>query len=1154
MDVELIQQINDQLREMNELLGNYSTVLSNQLQSSKAATGSVDKQKKALNELSNVEKQAAIQSTQETKLSEISTQAATLTKNASQKFASSLSQGKNAVLSFANSLLDSTPGLTKYATGLTGAAEAAGTLASVFGPLGSVVGLFAKSFAAAVSPVLRYNDALMDAYDSFARVGAGLGTSASEIAVMGRNASLSSQTLPYLTKSVESLGVDLRALGTTSLEGAENFAKIIAVGDKQLQGYRKLGITQEELIQSQENYIKLQASVGANLKKSPEQLQEASLKYIDNLNKFNELTGISKKKQEEALALAYQQENFNAYMFSLNQKLEDAKSRGDKEQTKLIQNQINAKNNLAIYAQNSLKAGHAQSVLEALSTDGQVYMSEGIAALELGGIGIVEIVNNTNKGIDQTYTFAKQQADGIDTFNKGLGVLTQSTGVEGQQIAERFAQSKEGRAAYMNFKDMEKKGGEEYFNKEMERLALEQERVKNQKEGVVAKRAEAESKEREMRLEFDDLMAKMSVPVTNFINSAVPLGVKSIEFVSNNFDTLITVAKGIAIAFASLGAMAVTSGVINSIRTFNSMVGGFFGKKTGELGSSGNPMYAKLSDGQGSSRTSSDKKTKGGKTGKFFKGTGKVALASAGIAAAGFAASSLIGAFDNEDDLDTEQEDLEQAAPKVSANATEQAAPKVSTTESTSKPALTDSETVNPEKLKQISATIQELDKAKIDTAKVTNNAAALVVLPQAMAKLPADREPGKSLDSLSTLIGDPVIINDLNAFGSTLNLDPEKTKNNTEAFINFSTELASFKVDQQLVSTVNTITDARLNRLFGEGSIVDTFIDFTSENLGKFVEVNAAAFLNFSKAMNILSGGNKSTLGDLANAAVAAGSVTAGAAAGAAMVVGNALGISSGGTQQGDEVKIGNEIRKGGTVSWRTNNPGNVSYGELSKKYGAIGRWMKPDGDKQQRTTGIAIMPTYENGLQLKIGLWRRPLYQNDTLDQGVSRWTQGRPDTNLGTSYAKDMANAAGVSVDFPISKLTDAQLKAAAIRQQKWEGFKEGTVNKAKLGGMFKGPTGGYPIELHGTELVIPVTPDSILSKLAEGSANSEKMTNEILDTVTGMLNGNASTGEVDQFLELDNQMKEMLIGKINKMLDALGNKQTTSRKLLKHKIAG
>ena len=152
--------------------------------------------------------------------------------------------------------------------------------------------------------------------------------------------------------------------------------------------------------------------------------------------------------------------------------------------------------------------------------------------------------------------------------------------------------------------------------------------------------------------------------------------------------------------------------------------------------------------------------------------------------------------------------------------------------------------------------------------------------------------------------------------------------------------------------------------------------------------------------------------------------------------------------TQYGDEVRIGNEIRKGGTVSWRTNNPGNVSYGKLAKQYGAIGRWMKPDGDKQQRTTGIAIMPTYEDGLKLKMALWRRPLYQNDTLDQGVSRWTKGDPTVALGSEYAESMARAAGVSVDFPIKNLSDSQLRLAAIKQEKFEGFREGRVLNAAM----------------------------------------------------------------------------------------------------------
>lgn len=147
--------------------------------------------------------------------------------------------------------------------------------------------------------------------------------------------------------------------------------------------------------------------------------------------------------------------------------------------------------------------------------------------------------------------------------------------------------------------------------------------------------------------------------------------------------------------------------------------------------------------------------------------------------------------------------------------------------------------------------------------------------------------------------------------------------------------------------------------------------------------------------------------------------------------------------TQYGQEVIIGNEIRKGGTVSWRTNNPGNIAYSGLAKEYGAIGRWMNPNGDRQQRTTGIAIMPSYEHGLRLRMAQWRRPLYQNDTIDQGVSRWTKGLPNVNLGTAYAKSMARAAGVSVDFPIKNLTDSQLRLTLRSQEEGEGFRKGQV---------------------------------------------------------------------------------------------------------------
>ena len=75
-----------------------------------------------------------------------------------------------------------------------------------------------------------------------------------------------------------------------------------------------------------------------------------------------------------------------------------------------------------------------------------------------------------------------------------------------------------------------------------------------------------------------------------------------------------------------------------------------------------------------------------------------------------------------------------------------------------------------------------------------------------------------------------------------------------------------------------------------------------------------------------------------------------------------------------------------------------------------------------------------------------------------------------------------------------------------------------------------------------------------KLMEDTPDAEKMSSDILNAVTGSLTGNSSSSEVDELVELDNQMKEMLLNKINKMLDVLDNKQTTSRKLLKTKLAG
>jgi hypothetical protein len=188
----------------------------------------------------------------------------------------------------------------------------------------------------------------------------------------------------------------------------------------------------------------------------------------------------------------------------------------------------------------------------------------------------------------------------------------------------------------------------------------------------------------------------------------------------------------------------------------------------------------------------------------------------------------------------------------------------------------------------------------------------------------------------------------------------------------------------------------------------------------------------------------------------------------------------ADGGVQMGQEVRIGKEIRKGGTVSWRTNNPGNISYGELAKKFGAIGPWKKLDGDAQQRSVGIAIMPTLDAGDELKMGLWRRPMYIDKTIDQGVAQWTGT---TGLGSNYAKDLAKAAGASMDTVIGQLSDSQLKSMVAKQRVWEGFKPGQVIQAATGGVFDGPKSGYAATLHGNEAVIPLKGGAVPVSMSE-----------------------------------------------------------------------
>jgi hypothetical protein len=241
---------------------------------------------------------------------------------------------------------------------------------------------------------------------------------------------------------------------------------------------------------------------------------------------------------------------------------------------------------------------------------------------------------------------------------------------------------------------------------------------------------------------------------------------------------------------------------------------------------------------------------------------------------------------------------------------------------------------------------------------------------------------------------------------------------------------------------------------------------------------------------------------------------------------------------QTGSEVRIGDEIRKGGTVSWRTNNPGNISYTGLAKQFGAIGTWKKADGDLQQRTTGIAIMPTMDAGDALKMNQWRRPMYIDKTIDQGVAQWTGT---TGLGSNYAKDLAKAAGVTVDTVIGSLSDSQLKSMVQKQRVWEGFKPGQVVSAADGGSFSGPRSGYRAMLHGTEAVVPLPDGRTIPVTIAGLAEHNERLSQVLsaiETRLGTATGNNGVA-----------VSDTLIKKLDDLIRVASDQLGVSGKILK-----
>ena len=423
------------------------------------------------------------------------------------------------------------------------------------------------------------------------------------------------------------------------------------------------------------------------------------------------------------------------------------------------------------------------------------------------------------------------------------------------------------------------------------------------------------------------------------------------------------------------------------------------------------------------------------------------------------------------------------------------------------------------------------------------------------------------------------------------LGIDKDKVKNNADAFVAFSKAMSSYKGGPGGFTALSSLIGAGVTKLFGGDGPVAAFKKFSEMDFGDKADKNATAFKNYAESMGILSGasgggggGGKATEGSGgagSGAGSSGGGGSSGSSGGGTGANGGAGGTAGGGAGSG-------AADTGSSSSSRFTNTGE-GESKSSSASGAGGSGDKKNAGGANSVSGKGPVISGENDVKAMIkqhegvrnkpykdslGLWTVGV--GHLIGDGHSlpgNWNKTFTDEEVNSLFEEDYFKHKKAAEKIPgFSKLksqgqgalTDLTFNMGPSWYTKWPNFtkqleqgntagaadnllnstyakqvgKRAQDNagllKAKAGGMFDGPKTGYPIEMHGSELVAPLNPDSILMKLAKEPAKPEAI---------------ASATKAPDMGKALNDMVHMMSIKLDKVVSVLENSHKTNEKILK-----
>lgn len=429
MDPEVIAQLEEQLRNLTDMLSQQNSMMATQMNAMKnGANGTANAFKNASQAVNQSATKYAEAQAKAAETSEKWSTAAKLSAGTLTALGTAAGAAAGVLGSLGGALLSAEKGFSKYGATAGAAAQGVESLARavpvVGGALGALAGALGQAATKIVTDALKLTDSIISLRDETVRTAGVLPTTSEGLLKLANDAKYYGENIQVLGKITQGLGSNLVGLGKNAGDGATKFMELANVTEETRQRFGKMGIDQQRLTELQAQYVKQQAASGLAYtlqNKSMETLRRESLKYVENITVLSGLTGkqAEELQAEQDAARAVIQEKMAQRQDLIE--LQNLRKAGRTEEAAALEAKMKEKAEFRDRLVGLVGPEQAAQVMRVIRTGVYDNISGPLATLGVDFQQVSEALNSGAKGIDTANKLGDQLTSAYNTQITNLG-------------------------------------------------------------------------------------------------------------------------------------------------------------------------------------------------------------------------------------------------------------------------------------------------------------------------------------------------------------------------------------------------------------------------------------------------------------------------------------------------------------------------------------------------------------------------------------------------------------------------------------------------------------------------------------------------------------------------------------------------------------